>query len=227
MITTSTAETVDYTPPWFDTPGNSDKSPPKFFLRAGSVIERGQMEAELAGKYQSGQVYGYELRAAILGGVQKLLAEDPELDRVLALLEVEAEEIASAGSDDTVEPGDTDGATEGTPDKKPGEGPTSKLSDEERQLLDEVRKVLAEHWPPYRELVEQLERRREIAPIVALRRFCTGWENVTNDKNKAVPFTRNRDGVTDAALGQIKRLELMVAGNRAYALQYAAGQEGN
>jgi hypothetical protein len=192
MIVTSTTEAVPFTPSWRE----GEASPPTFTLRAGSVIERGQMEAELSGQYRAGRVFGFELRAAIVSGIGTLLADDPEQDRLLALLAVE------------------------------GEGDL--LTEDDQRLLTDARSVLAEHWPEYRDLLAQMERRREIAPIVALRRFCTGWENCANDKGVPAVFKRGLDGlVADVALSGLSALELMSAGNRAYGLQYAAGDEGN
>jgi hypothetical protein len=192
VIVTSTTETVPFVPSWRE----GELNPPTFSLRAGSVIERGQMEAELSGQYRAGRVFGFELRAAILSGIGALLADDPDQDALIGLLSAE------------------------------GEGEA--LSDSDARLLTDARGVLAEHWPEYRDLLAQMERRREIAPIVALRRFCTGWENCTNDAGKPAPFSRGIDRlVSDAALGGLSALELMSAGNRAYSLQYASGEEGN
>lgn len=192
MIVTSITAPVPFVPSWRE----GDANPPTFLLRAGSVIERGQMEAELSGQYRAGRVFGFELRAAILGGINALLADDPDQDALIALVSAEGEGEALAESD--------------------------------VRLLADARGVLAEHWPDYRDLLSQMERRREIAPIVALRRFCTGWENCTNDAGAPAVFSRGRDGlISDAALGGLSALELMSAGNRAYGLQYASGEEGN
>ena len=194
MILTSTTQTIPFTPPWLD----GQPGAPVFHLRAGSVIERGQMEAELAGPYRAGRVLGYELRLAIRSGVETLLAGDAELDRLLGLIEAEAD------------------------------GETADFTDDDKRLLSETRAVLAEHWPDYRDLVAQLERRNQIAPIVALRRFCVGWDRAKRDDGVSAVFDRGRDGlVTEAALGGLAHLEMLMAGNRAYSLQYAHGQEGN
>ena len=164
---------------------------PVFRLRAAGVIERAQMEAELSGDHRAHLVQGFELKQAMRNGVSALLAGDPELDDLLALIDRQGEEDATF--DET----------------------------EERRLI-EVQKALAQHWAEYRELVAQLERRRAIAPIVALRRFCVGWENARNPKGDIVPFVKGPDGmVAEAALGAIEPLDMMAAGNRAYSLQYA------
>lgn len=188
MILASTTEPVRFTPAWRE----QDADAPVYLLRAGSVLERSQLEAELAGPLRAGRVFGFELREAVIGGVQALMKDDPDQDRVLALLGDEQEE----------------GAT---------------LSDADARLLTEVRGVLAQHWPPYGDLIAQLERRREMAPLAAFRRFCTGWEGGAPGKHEY-----GRDGlVTDAALRRLDPLELMAAGNHAYELLYAGGQEGN
>lgn len=193
MILTSKGATTRYTPPWMcDDAGNAKPGAPVLFLRAGDVIERGQMEAELSGPHRSGQVWGFELRQAIRAGVVALLAEDPDLDRLLCLIEAE------------------------------GEGEADALSADDRALLAGVRKILAECWPDYRDLVAQLERRRAIAPIVALKRYCVGMEI------EGVTFELGRDGqVSDATMSQIEPFLISVAGNRAYELQQPRGLEGN
>lgn len=169
----------------FTPPWRTDPDAPVFHLRAASVIERGAMEAELSSTYRAGKVMGYELRDACRDGVHALLADDPALDRVIGLIDAEAG----------------------------GEAVT--LTDDDKLLLSEVRKVLAEHWPPYRDLMAQLARRRELAPIVALRWFCTAIEA------KGVTFAKDISGrLSDATLAQLDPLEMAVAGSRAYGLAY-------
>lgn len=187
MILTSTTQTVPFTPPWVE----GTPQAVTFQLRAGSIIERGQMEAELSGEYQAGKVWAFELAAAIKSGLLALLGDDPDVGHLIELFEME-------GGDEA-----------------------SQLSDADRQRLVEVRGILGQHWPEYRALLAQIERRREIAPIVALRRFCTAIEGVKT-------FERNRQGlVTDATLAQLDPLVMMAAGNRAFSLQYGGDQEGN
>ncbi|MCK0531451.1 hypothetical protein [Sphingobium agri] len=91
------------------------------------------------------------------------------------------------------------------------------LADEDRQALIQARSVLAQHWPEYRELIAQQERRKEIAPIVVFRRFCTGWENVD------APWSLGKDRqIPEAVLAQIDPMEMMGAGNFGYGLLYGA-----
>ena len=193
MILTSTGAVTPYTPPWMrDETGKPKPGAPVLHLRAGSVIERGEMEAELAGPYRAAEVYGFELRTAVRSGVLTLLAEDPELDRLLGLIEAEAD------------------------------GDAAELEEDDKQLLSGVRKILAEHWPEYRDLVAQIERRRAIAPIVAFRRYCV------EAQIEGVTFERGKDGfVTEATLAQVEPFLLTLAGNYAYSLQRPRGLEGN
>lgn len=97
------------------------------------------------------------------------------------------------------------------------------MSADDKQLLAGVRDLLGRHWQPYGTLLAQLERRRELAPLLALRTFCVGIEA------KGVTFERGKDGlVTEASLATIEPLELLSAGNRAYAkLTPPADAEGN
>jgi len=209
MIVTSTTESVAFTPSWLE----GRKDAPVFRLRAGDVIERGQMEAELSGKYQAGKVWDFELRQAAIGGVTELLREDAaERDRALELINAELEfEIDRARA---VTTGD--------------KGPEDPLSADDRRQLVEIRKILEEHWPDYRDLLAQQARRREIAPIVALQRFCTGWENCRSEAGEPVPFERSADGrVKGSAIAALSSLEMIAAGNRAYGLQYGHGERKN
>lgn len=196
MILTNTTETVPFTPRWLC---EEDGETPKpgasvFHLRAGGVIERSQLEAELSGKFGAGRVYGFELRQAIRNGVVALLANDPEFDRVIGLIDTDAE--AAAGGD--------------------------AMDAADAYLFAEIRSVLATSWPEYRDLVAQLERRRELAPVLAFRRFCTGWQNVS-----AAHVVGPDRCITDAALRGVDPLEMLSAGNRAYSLLYADEQAGN
>lgn len=193
MILTSKGATTPFTPSWMrDDAGNPKPGAPVIHLRAGDVLERGQMEAELSGPHRAGQVWGFELRQAVRSGVLALLADDPDLDRLLALIDAE------------------------------GEGDAEQLAGDDKALLAGVRNVLADCWPEYRELVAQLERRRAIAPIVALRRYCTGMEV------EGVTFSLGLDGqVSEATLSQMEPFLISVAGNRAYELQQPRGLEKN
>lgn len=91
------------------------------------------------------------------------------------------------------------------------------LSDDDRQALVQARSVLVRHWPEYRELVAQQDRRKEIAPIVVFRRFCIGWENVET------PFARGKDKqIPEGVLAKIDPMEMVGAGNFGYGLLYGA-----
>lgn len=189
-ILTSTSEAAEpYVVPWRE----GDPEAPRFYFRAGSIIERGQMEAEISGQHRAGKVWGFELRAAARSGIVALLPDDPGKHHLLGLLDAE------------------------------GSGDAQDLSEDDKRLLAETRAILAEHWPEYRDLVAQLERRRIIAPLVALRRFCV---NIVGD---GVTFTRGIDGmVSDSTLAKIDEMEIAMAGNRAFGLQFPpADAEGN
>jgi hypothetical protein len=189
MILTSTTERVAFTPSWLV----GQPAAPIFYLRTGSVIERGQMEAELAGEHRAGRVHFYEVAEVCRSGVEHLLQDDPELGPALELINAEAQ------------------------------GEAAGLPEAEKQKLATVKGILAEHWPPYRELMAQASRRAEIAPIVAFRRFCTGIDA------DGVDFVLGRDGlVSEATMAALDPMWLTAAGARAFGLQYgAAGQEKN
>jgi hypothetical protein len=171
-----------------------DPTAPRFLFRSGSVIERCQMEAELSGIHNAGRVSGYELRQASRRGIEALFAGDPEFDRMIELVEAEA-----------------------LPDAPP-------TSEDDKLLLAELHKLLNDNWPDYRDLIAQANRRRELAPIVALRRFCVGVEG-SDVRGNPIVFARGRDGmVAEATLVAIDSVELMVAGNHCYGLQYGLAE---
>lgn len=202
MILTTTNKTVPFKAPW----RQDDPEAPVFHFRAGSVIERGLMEAEIAGVYRAGLVHGYELRAAVQSGIETLLAEDPDQGRVLELFEEELQHEIAKGE------ANSKGLAE----------PEDPLSAADRRLLTDVRSVLAQHWPDYRDLSAQIERRRAVAPIVALKWFCV------NIEGPKVAFEKGTDGqVSETTLATLDPLEMAIAGNRAFALQYGQGEEKN
>jgi hypothetical protein len=182
----STKDAQRHTPPWFKGEGS-----PTFLVRAGSVIERAQIEAELAGEHLAGRVFAFEMLDAYRKGVTALLEPGDDRDQLLALADAE---------------------TGGEP-----------LPADEAKLLADARAELARHWPPYRDLMGRMARRKEIAPIIALRRFCVGWENVTE-----VTFARGPDGFVPLdVLARLDPLEMLSAGNFAYGLLYPGEMEGN
>jgi hypothetical protein len=78
MIIASISEKAaePFTPSWME--GQADA--PKFWLRAGDVIERELMEAELAGAHGAGEVWPWELNATLQDGLAALGGEDgPQL----------------------------------------------------------------------------------------------------------------------------------------------------
>lgn len=203
MISTSTTEPDRYTPAW-----RAGTDAPVYLIRAGSVRERAALEAELSGSHRAGRIYGFELTQAVRDGIALFLADDPAQERVLAVLDQEGD------VDDRAAKALVDGQADEALAIR------AEISARDRQLLADVRGVLAEHYGPYRDLLAQRARRLEMAPIEALRRFLVGFENVN------APFTRDRDGmVSEATLAAIDPLELSAAGNHAYGMLYGGGQK--
>lgn len=129
---------------------------------------------------------------------------------------------------------------EGDPDKDrlielaQAEGAGEIVADDERQLLIRARDVLTQYWPEYASLLEQADRRRELAPILAFRQFVVGWENVHTVRKgpdgKPVPVEHKRgiDGLIPLdVLGRIDPLEMMAVGHHTYDLLYGGGEERN
>lgn len=203
MIATSTTEPVRYTPLWRE----AEAKAPVYLLRAGGVRERAALEAELAGPHRAGKLYSFELAQAVRDGIDLFMADDPAQERVLAAL-VQEDEVDQR-ADKALVAGNTEESV----------SIRAELPAEERQLLADVRGVLAEHFGPYRDLLAQQARRREMAPIEALRRFLVGFENVD------ATFARDRDGmVSEETLAALDPFEMAAAGNHAYGLLYGGGQ---
>lgn len=192
-ILTSTTATLPFTPSWLE----GQPGAPVFHLRAGSTIERGQMNALLDGKLRAARVFDFHLRQVKLDGIRTLFDGDPDFDRLIEIFSADAEEA-------------------------------QKRSKEDAALAEQVEALLTQHWPVYADLVDQAQRRGELAPIVALQRFCTGWENVVDNQDKPVPFALGKDGlVADEALSRIPEFQMKAAGNRAFNLQFGWGEEKN
>lgn len=186
MILTAIGESaaIRFVPSWLV----ETENPPTFLLRAGSVLERELMEADLAADQRAGPVWPWELREAMTGGLRALAG--PDADALIAL-------VAQEGAGEPV-------------------------SEEDAAMLVAACETLAEHWPPYRKLRAQMERRAVLLPLVAFRRFCCGWEGVD------VSFSRTADRlVSPAAMGSVDPMVLRAAGVRAYGLQYGTGEEKN
>lgn len=102
------------------------------------------------------------------------------------------------------------------------------LAEVDKAMLDQVREQLDQHWPGWKALKRREARRRALAPILAFRTFCAGWENVTGVDGQPLPFARDARGhVAEAALAALDPLVLTVTGWKAHALQYNRGMEKN
>lgn len=179
---TSTSAPTRFVPQW----RREEADPPTFLLRAGSVIERESLEAELAGEHRAGRVWPYELANVLCDAFRAIGGEDVGL--LLSLVEREQAHALKNGDP---------------------------LDDGEQATLDGARQIAIEYWPDYAALVAQMQRRELLLPILAFRRFCTGWENVK------APYKRGLGGfVDDAALKGVDPLQLRAAGIEAYNLLY-------
>ncbi len=94
----------------------------------------------------------------------------------------------------------------------------------EKALLQDVTALVAQHYGPYRAMVEQDERRQKVLPILALCRYCVRIDNLP----EGVEPKRGIDGFFDpASLTGIDPLALRVAGVEAYNRQYGEGARKN
>jgi hypothetical protein len=118
-----------------------------FHFRAGDVIERGDLEADLEA-HNAAEVFGFDWQAAFAGGIAALLADDPAGAATL---------IGIYQAEQGLNKGET-------------------LASEEQAGLDQARELLKEHWPAYRALVLREAKRKQLAPTLAFQRYCVGWE---------------------------------------------------
>ncbi len=145
MIAISTTEPVRFTPPWMA----ADEGAPVFLIRAGSVVDRAQLEAALAGPpYNAGRVYPWDLADTAADAARALLDGDA-LGQVLEALGAMKASMGLAA-----------------------------LADDQRQLLVAVDEALMTAWPEYAALRQREARRDEFLPLLAAQRFLVGWENL-------------------------------------------------
>lgn len=184
LTSTAAAAAMRYTPEWL----KQDENAPVFLLRAGNVLERELMEAELASEHLAGAVWPWELQETIVSGLRELGGEGSEELILLA---------------ETAHSGET-------------------MGDRDQAVLAEALALLAQHWPPYKLLLSQQQRRSQLIPLVAFRRFCIGWENID------APFKRGIDKLVALdAMADIPSTTLRAAGATAWRLQYGAAERKN
>lgn len=118
-----------------------------FMLRAGDVIERGEIEADLA-ELGAGRVFDFQIEEAFDAGLSALLKDHP--DHLARVREVAAAQAAL--------------------------GPGEQLPMDEQGLLDGAREIVKANWAPFRSLIGQASRRNELVATLAFQRFCTGWK---------------------------------------------------
>lgn len=91
-------------------------------------------------------------------------------------------------------------------------------------LLKDAAALVAQHYPPYRVILEQEARRQAVLPVAAFCRWCVRWENVP----EAGEPRRDVAGLIDpASIGEIPALLLRSAGVEAYRRQYGASARKN
>jgi hypothetical protein len=200
-----------FTPPWYKAGVG-----PVFMIRAGDVAEREMFEAELTGEHDAGRVLEYEVNGAFEAGVAFLLADAPgQLAELQAMLAAE-KEVEAHNADLPRRSFDVAEAERQAFLEKE----TRRLPDNQRQDLEEIRRLVAKYWPDYRALMAQQARRIAMLPLEAFRRFCVGWEGLKQ------PFQAGPDGlVTLEAAGGVAQNDMKSAGLHAYRLLYGAVTE--
>lgn len=101
------------------------------------------------------------------------------------------------------------------------------LTPVETGLLAETIAALMQYWPGYRLVVEQQARRETLLPLVAFRKFVTGWEGKVGPEDE-LPCTRGIDGmIKEEIVGQIDPSYMRSLGVTIYNGMYARGAEKN
>jgi len=127
----------------FPLPWNKDVV---FTIRAGDVIERGDLEAALA-EEGAAPVFDFQLQAAFADGLKHLLADAP--DEAEQLIELVTAEAALEADE--------------------------QLPADEAAALAEARDAVRKAWTPYKLLLAQAARRSELLPMLSFQRFVTAW----------------------------------------------------
>lgn len=179
---------------------------PAFGWRVPTVTERELFEGEMA-TYNALAVYPWDIATAFREGLEALLPDNPEdVERIDAIREKQLL-VEIAGQ------------------KKGG---ADKLSAAESAQIAEATSALMRYWPPYRELVGQAAAREAIMPIVAFRRFVTGWENVLDADGAEPVLRRGLDGlITEASISGIDSMLIRGCGAAIYRGMYPGGLEKN
>jgi hypothetical protein len=145
MIALSTSKPVRFTPSWLD----GQDGAPVFLIRPGSVIERGELESDLASHpFNAGKVYPWDM-ANVAGDAARALLSGEDLATVLEAL------------------GHLRGGQE-----------MAALDADTRQLLIGIDGALMDAWPEYAALRKREARRTEFLPLLAAKRFLVGWEGL-------------------------------------------------
>lgn len=94
--------------------------------------------------------------------------------------------------------------------------------------LHEVTDALTQYWPAYRKLVDQAARREAIMPVLAVRRFLRGWEQVLDSEGQPAPLKRGLDGrVAEECMQRMDTITIRSLGLNIYNYLYAVSAEKN
>ena len=183
-----------------DKPAKGKDTRPGFKIRMASLLERSEFEAELDGRYQAASVPDFIMLNTAIEGIHALLEGDEA---------AQLEELLRSFHGDALD--------------ERGE-----ISKEERAQISEIEAVLGKNWPPYRQLVEQNARYRNMMPLLAFQRFIDGWENVQDKDGAPVEYERDKAGnIPESLLRRLYPALIFAVGMRAYNFQYAGGEEKN
>ncbi|MGE0154805.1 MAG: hypothetical protein AB7R90_19465 [Reyranellaceae bacterium] len=190
MLPIDPKEKIAFTPPHLWSEEAPEKPKPVIWLRPMSIVDRARWQAALTA-IGARAVTDTEMAAARLPVLQALDCSDAECEAIQALYE-----LAEAARN------------EGRP-----------LDKADQVSLMKVERMIVQADEHYRLLAETRALYLEVAPILALKQQCFGWQNLPRrDGTGTAAFRRENGAVAEDALQLLDPVTLLLAGFRAIGL---------
>lgn len=199
LFPSATTHRHAFTPPWYE---ELTSNKPVFYLRAGSIADRAQYEADLDAE-TGGQIFPAQKDLAFQAGVEELLKDQegqPENTETRAKL---FELLAQIRGGETV-------------------------SAKDRTFFNQAWDAIASEWPDLKALIRREALRDRMLPGLALLHFCTGFENVKDANGEPLTFEADNQGrLKEEVLLKIDPSDLWLVGQAAHNLQWGRSVEKN